>query len=262
MSKNNPRPRRERKFKTRAPRVSRAAVDLVNDKYLGADEPEALDFTEAPKSALIRALNWYNARREASDARKWTAEFLALADLRDEARTFRKLPDTHVSLSLGWCCRLLMNGATLPEEEMAFVQRKLRECLEHAPETDPDEPAPSPSTRGVRERVRERTSEILGEVEGLLDDSDGVEPVDLYMWLSERSIPPVYCAAIVAKLTPRWTELQQAAHRGCDPQLREGYRHMTKQELLLQASIVSVMILDAQKYAQDKKLPRKRRRMK
>ncbi len=257
--KGNPKARRERKFrKPKATRVSKGAVKLLNNSAYGSDEPEAVDFSQVSQAVLIRALNHYNAVCDVSDARKWTAEFLKDAEMFEEASAFKKLPDTHVSLALGWCCRLLCRGAVLPENEMAFLQRKLAECLEGGPiEHSPQAPKQG---RTAAEKARDKLSDILGEVEGMIDDSDGVEPVDLYKWLVDNDVPPTYCAAIVAKLNPRFEELREVYTGSADKQLEEGYRHLSSQEIKLQATIISVMIGDAARYAHDKRPVRKERK--
>ena len=79
--------------------------------------------------------------------------------------------------------------------------------------------------------MREKAHDILGEVEGLIDDNlENNTDFSFYNWLTENNIPAIYVNRIIAKLSPVLDELNEAI-KGKDDQLKEGYGHLNKKQL-------------------------------
>jgi len=94
--------------------------------------------------------------------------------------------------------------------------------------------------------MRERQSEIIGELEELLDQDNN--ELNLYDWLKARQIPATYSPAIAAYYAGPLTELIEA-YEGKDQQLKEAYRHMTRKQLADRIKFFHNLISDAEKYA-------------
>ena len=110
--------------------------------------------------------------------------------------------------------------------------------------------------------MKERASDIIGEIEGAIDDYVYKnEEFSLYNWLQSNSIPPAYSTSIITKLAPVLDELIEA-YEGKDDQLKEGYRDYKKSDLKRFISFYDTLCEDAKRYAgvaKKTKAPRKPR---
>jgi hypothetical protein len=93
--------------------------------------------------------------------------------------------------------------------------------------------------------MRERQSEIIGDIEQMIDTG---EQFSLYDWLKGKEIPAAYCAAIIAYYSPWLQELIEASDYD-DEQLKEAYQHLSKKQLKERILFMSKLIEDAEKYS-------------
>jgi hypothetical protein len=122
-------------------------------------------------------------------------------------------------------------------------------------EEDPLEGSAAASKRSIQDRMRDRQSDIIGDIEELLD-LDNKNELNLYDWLKGKAIPATYCQAIVDYYTPWLDELIQA-YEGGDQQLKEAYSHMNRKELKERIVFFNKMINDVQRYGNVTKKVRK-----
>lgn len=243
----------------RTPKITRTTKSeqyIINKKYLG-DEPV---FTKKlSQTDLINALNWYGYMCSTDDAREYIMDYIKATGNPNDAKRIKSIPDLYVNLTLAWICRLLQRNCQLPSEYSGHVEQRIRQLLDLFPqskeEIDDDTPKVS-----VQDRMREKAHDILGEVEGLIDDHmENSQDFSFYSWLTENNIPSVYIGRIISKLTPVLTELLEAA-KGKDEQLKEGYRHLNKKELKALITFYEGMISDADRYANNAKKTRSPRK--
>jgi hypothetical protein len=229
--------------KPKSNRISRSESYLVNRKYMG-DEPEFLGAMTSGEYAL--ALNWYNAMCDNGDARQYITDYLTKRNRKAEAKLLTKLDNCWVPTTVAWRCRLLDRGFEVPSEG-GFLEEKLAEALARVAraEEQPSEGSLAPSKRSIQDRIRERQSEIIGDIEELLDLDDN--ELSLYDWLKGKAIPATYCQAIVDYYAPILDELIQA-YEGKDEQLKEAYRHMSRKQLKDRIMFFNKLIDDAQRY--------------
>ena len=237
-------------------RTTKSEQYIINKKYLG-DEPV---FTKKLTQVdLINALNWYGYMCNTDDAREYLIDYIKLTGKSDDnAKRLKSIPDLHVPLTLAWICRLLTRNNQLPSEYGGYVEQRLGQLLKLAPQTkEEDDDSPRIS---VQDRMREKAHEILGEVEGLIDDHmESNQDFSFYSWLTENNIPAVYIGRIIAKLNPVLLELLEAAE-GKDEQLKEGYRHLNKKELKALIAFFDGMLSDADRYVNNAKKTRSPRK--
>jgi hypothetical protein len=128
------------------------------------------------------------------------------------------------------------------------LDNKIKECLSKINKEE-TKVEPTSSVVSIQDRMRERAHDILGEIEGLIDDyMYKNEDFSLYTWLQSNNIPATYASSIIAKLAPVLDELIEA-YDGEDPQLKEGYRHLKKSEIKKLIEFYNTMCDDASKYA-------------
>ena len=240
--------------KAKKPRVTRNEAYLVNFKYLG-DEPEF----KAPlnNAEYGRALNWYNYMCDTSEAREYINEYLKALGRKDEIKALRRVPDQWVPTTVAWVCRMLSRGYSLPGNPKSYVDERLSVALLKAKKEEPEDAVEVPKV-SIQDRMREKQSDIIGDIEALIDTG---EPFSLYDWLKAREIPATYTGAIAAYYTPIVQELQEAME-GDDPQLKEGYSHLTKKQLRERIEFFQAIVSDAERYgnvAKKTRAPRKPR---
>lgn len=237
------------KRRHKAIRVSKSEQYIINKKYLG-DEPT---FTKPiTNSQFILTLNWYNYMCTNSEAKEFIVEYLKNLGRVAEARKVKSVADNVIPTTLGWICRIRSRGFTLPSNHDEFIEKKLTELYKYAQEPKLDD-VPVKAMVSIQDRMREKTHEILGEVEGLVDDYiDSSEEFSLYNWLQSNNIPATYATAIVSKFAPVLNELLEAFEGNC-PQLKEGYAHLKKNELKKKIAFFNTLIEDAERYASNTK---------
>jgi len=241
--------------KRKKPRVTRNEAYTVNVKYLG-EEPafkEPLSDIE-----LAKALSWYNYMCDLNDAREYISDHLKLNNRKEDLKTFRRVPDQAISTTLAWVVRMLGRGYSLPGDIKTFVDTRLPEVLSKAKREEPMESKVIAFRPSIQDRIREKQSDIIGDIEELIDK---VEPFSLYEWLKGKEIPATYAGPIAAKYAHIVEELIEASE-GSDPQLKEGYRYMTRKQLKERIEFYQTIVSDAERYgnvAKKTKAPRKPR---
>jgi hypothetical protein len=228
------------KGKKKKTRVTKNEAYLVNFKYMG-DEPEF----KAPLSNTdySRALNWYNAMATISEAREYIVDYLKANDRKDDVKKFNRVPDTWVSTTVAWVCRMVSRGYLLPGDPIGYITRELDNMFAKAKDVD-DTPKDKAKT-SIQDRMREKIMDIIGEVEAVIDSG---EEFSMYDWLKTNQTPP-YAVGYIAQYYANWlTELIEAYEKP-DDQLKEAYAYLTKKELKNRIVFFHKLIEDAEKYA-------------
>jgi hypothetical protein len=232
----------------------------TNAKYLGSQEPSFEEEATITKLQLTKALNWYNYMCTKADAREYLEDYLIAVDDQESYEKLKSISDTWLPLTVCWTARLAYKGYTLPEEAYSYVATKLNETFTLAAKNaeEPDVPVVRVT---AQDRIRERAHDIVGEVEGFIDDYADDEEFSLYAWLTQNNIPAVYAPHIINKLDPVLLELIEA-YEGNDEQLNEAYSHMTKAQLKERIDFINGMVEDAEHYANNTKKARAPRKTK
>lgn len=242
------------KRKPKTIRVTKSEAYIVNKKHLG-DEPV---FT-APltKMDYMNALNWYNYMCTNSEAKEYIVDYLKNIGKVVEAKKFKSVPDSLVPTTVAWICRMLSKGYKLPTETKEYIDSRINDSYKYIKETEEEDSKPVVS---IQDRMKERSHDILGEIEGMIDDyiHQNVE-FSLYEWLQANSIPAAYATNIINKLSPVLGELIEA-YDGKDEQLKEGYRQYKKPDLKKLISFYNTLIEDAERYSSNTKKVRTARK--
>jgi hypothetical protein len=230
------------KRKPKIVRVTRSEQYIVNKKHLG-DEP-----IMTGEVHVTTCLNWYNYMCNASDAREYLKDYLKNTGKPDSAKKLSNISDNDIPLTAAWLCRMISRGYKPSETTMQFITNKIINMFE---KTKPDlvNTEISKPIVSIQDRMREKAHDILGEIEGLIDDyMHNNQEFSLYTWLQSNNIPATYATSIIAKLAPVLDELIEV-YDGQDPQLKEGYRSYKKSEIKRLIDFYNVLCEDASKYA-------------
>jgi len=228
--------------KVKKPRVTKNEQYLVNFKYLG-DEPKLRDDYE--QSDFVSALNWYANMATVAEAREYLKEYLISVNRQKDISIINKLSDAWVPTTAAWVARIICRGTKVTPEANTFLQNKLKESAARVASKKEEETEESVNVVSIKERMRERQSEIIGDIEQLIDSG---EEFSLYDWLKAKEIPAAYCPAIIMHYSPWLTELIESLE-GNDEQLKEAYAHLTKKQLRDRVLFLSQLIQDAEKYS-------------
>ena len=237
-------------------RTTKTETYLVNQKYLGDEPTFKNSYTQ---SDYARALSWYHAQATLSEAREYIETYLKNTGRTADLKKFKSVPDNWVPTTAAWIARMINRGIKVFENSQEYLERKLIETLEkHASNNTQEVKVEKVNVVSIQDRIRDKASDIIGDVEEMIDKN---ETFSLYDWLKANEIPATYAPRIAAYYAPVLAELIEASE-GLDPQLKEGYKHLTKKQLEQRIMFFNTLIEDAERYSDTTKkarVPRKPR---
>ncbi len=241
------------KRKPKTIRVSKSEQYIVNRKYLG-DEPLMVD-----EISLSQCFTWYNYMCTTNDARDYLKEYFKNTGKPELAKKLSRISDCDIPLTAAWIARMISRGHKPAGSTMQFFSSKILNMWDKAKEEPKQDSNETPKV-SIQDRMRERMHDILGEIEGLIDDyMYKNEEFSLYDWLQANNIPAAYATSIISKFSPVLDELLEA-YEGKDEQLKEGYRHLKKADLKKIITFYNTLIEDAERYSSNTKKVRTARK--
>jgi hypothetical protein len=242
--------------KQKKARVTKNEAYVVNLKYMGTEPSHKGEITNVE---YITSLNWYNAMSDIKEAREFFNSYLKQQDRLEDIKLLKRVPDSFVPLTAAWLCRMVERGYSLKEKDIVFIEGRLKNAFSHI------EPVKEQEKKGevvsIQDRIKEKASEIIADIEHIVDNRESMRDFSLYEWLKGKQIPATYSSAIV-KAYQGWLNELLDAYEGNDPDLKEGYRRQTKSQIAQDIVFFNMIVEDAQKYGDvTKKLraPRKPR---
>lgn len=233
--------------KPKAVRKTKSENYLVNWKYLG-DEPKNI----TSKVDLIKALHWYNVMVESDEARQYLKDYFK-AD-KNMIKIIDRIPDKRIPTTAAWLCRMATNQKReLEPNDWVRVNNDIQDASGHNEEVE-EKPAEQKVKPSIQDRVKERVSEIIGDVEAILDSD---EKVNIYEWLQKNEIPAMHANKIAEFYKPLRDEYVYALEVD-----NEGYQHYTKNQLKSKLGYILKLIEDCERFAGNVKKARAPRKKK
>jgi hypothetical protein len=231
------------KSKPKTQRKTHSEVYLVNRKYLG-DEPTNIK----SRIDIINATNWYGMMCDKDDAREYLTTWLTEQKRTDLAKRVKSIPDTWVPLHIAWQCRIASRNVIDTDTVRMFkdIEYAISKATKEEPTEKPKVAAPS-----IQDRMKEKLSDIIGDIEALIDADD----INLYDWLKANEIPAMYASKIADYYRPIADEMEKAHAREID-----GYENWTKTQLKSRFEFYSKLVSDAERYGDVTKKIRKPRK--
>lgn len=203
-----------------------------------------------------KCLSWYNYMCSNSEAKEYLVEYLKNVGKTSTLKKAKSLGDSAIPTTAAWTARIISRGGKLPPDAYTYLESKLSEIdkVEIKVESQAE---PTKTVISIQDRMRERASEILGEVEGLIDDHlETPSTFSFYNWLQSNEIPAAYIPKIVEKLAPRLNEIIDAeSYKSGD--LIEAYAYCKQKDFERMIKFFNMMIEDAERYASNTKKVRK-----
>jgi hypothetical protein len=226
---------KEKKVKTRP--------KFADEKYLGSEPTVTEDSTQ---SELAVAYNWFNYFYTSDDAKAFTISYLK--SIHYDKHVINKLSRVKsVELhSIGWNCRLLTTGSTLPREVWKSVEERIlslaSEVLEVSASEEDGEKNQVPVI-SIQDRINSKASDLIAELEEELDVfyKEGVIQFDVKKWSLEKAIKPPVAKRITDHFRPQYEEITEAL-KGEDPDLVEAYKGWRKPVLKIMALFIKKIL--------------------
>jgi hypothetical protein len=220
------------------PKKTHSEVFLVNRKYLG-EEPIATG-----KVDTMMALNWYHSMADKDDAKEYLIAFLNRQGLAAKAKRVKAIPDAHIPWTAAWTVRIAERSKAALDPDL---QTRVMGMIDYALTKIKDEPVadkPVAEKTSIQERMREKLSDIIGEIEALVDAGE----VDLYEWLKKNEVPAAYAPRIADYYRPVETEMRLALiPKGQDGYI-DGYENWSKADIRKRAEFYGKIVADAERY--------------
>jgi hypothetical protein len=226
---------KEKKVKTRP--------KFADEKYLGSEPTVTEDSTQ---SELAVAYNWFNYFYTSDDAKAFTISYLK--SIHYDKHVINKLSRVKsVELhSIGWNCRLLTTGSTLPREVWKSVEERIlslaSEVLEVSASEEDGEKNQVPVI-SIQDRINSKASDLIAELEEELDVfyKEGVIQFDVKKWSLEKAIKPPVAKRITDHFRPQYEEITEAL-KGEDPDFVEAYKGWRKPVLKIMALFIKKIL--------------------
>lgn len=213
---------------------------FADEKYLG---PEPTIDENSTQTELGLAYNWYNYFYTSEDAKSFTISYLK--SIKYDKSIIRKLASVKaIELhNVGWNCRLLATGSTLPDDGWEKIEAKIRNLTKDIVETQEDAEEPVTKVVSIQDRINAKASDLIGELEEQLDVFflEGVIQFDVKKWSLEKGIKPQIAKRIAEHFRPQYDEITEA-QAGKDPDLVEAYSKWRKPVLKIMGLFIKRII--------------------
>ena len=114
-------------------------------------------------------------------------------------------------------------------------------------------------TPSIQDRMREQLSEIIGQFEVWLDEQPNKEMPKFFDWMKKNNIAQAHINKIRDYYMPLDAEFKELLKPDCDPELKEGYNHLSKADIKLFLKWFDTLFTDLDAYNNIKRATRKTR---
>ena len=235
-------------------KTTRTEQYLINLKYMG-EEPVFPTDKQLTDQQYSSALSWYNYMCSRSDAREYLETYLKNTNRLLDLKNLKSVPDNKFIEHAGWIARMLSRGVPLTKRSYNHMNLKLTEMLNHSSEQE--EKSEPKKVINIQDRIKEKVSNFIG----LFDEEIDREGYTLSMYdmLQKHEIPPTLSSKVAEYFKPISDEAQELFKKDCDSQLKEGYNHLTKEQIKQRAAFYKSILEDCERYAGNVKKQKQQR---
>lgn len=227
----------------------------IKQRILGTTAEPKYEKLET-NSEIASALNWYSSNKDKKTAMKYLADFAKKNKIKGKLDTSKNF------ITTGFLCRLISNGTQLSESIVTNLKNDVVKLYSLEETTDTVEEKVV-QVVSIQDRVNEKVSEIIGELEGAIDDyimSEFKKEPSAYGIMHEKA-KAMHAMKIIDWFSKRQQEYDEVINTD-DPLLKEGYSNFSKNELKKLWAFCGAIITDAMKIADESKAGRKPRKKK
>lgn len=235
------------KPKNKVVRKTASESFVVNRKYLG-DEYTVAD---VKKYGLIRAFNWYNTMCDVDEARQYIIDYYK--NEKTVVSRVKRIPNDRIPLVAAWIFRIHARGYN-DENLLARANDMIKKSLKHA---EPEKvEKPTVEKISIQDRIKEKLQDIIGDIEALIDSE---QPFSVYEYMQKNQIAAMYASKIEEYYAPICQEMIDL-FKDRDPDLKEGYKGLTKKQKEAKVQVYLDIINDLKRYGSNTKKVRKPRK--
>jgi hypothetical protein len=208
---------------------------------------------------LIQALSWYSQNKETKDSHKYAVDYLKKKYKLDVSSVIKTRSST-----FGFVCRLLSNGAELPQKNQMWFQAEIQKMKDELAIEVVDVPVEKTNVVSIQDRIKEKSKECIGELEGLIDElmiseySANVSPLGV---MTTMGVKDAYTKYIIEHFKTRRNEFDEILYSK-DDDIKEAYSNFTKPNLKKMIAYCDQVIIDCGKLSQTAVKTRKPRKRK
>lgn len=249
---------------------------LLDEKYTG-EEPifAGVEFKDEShrKVSLMHALNYYNYFNNGKHFRKDLTKYAKdeLKFSKEKLELLDGAPDWTVELQSGALLRMRGRGLILRDNEFQHIAKTLEKMMLATTRKIKEDAADAAKDASnghvkrevisVQDRLRMKIdSTVVGDLEDMLDQwIMGESPsIDIYEAMKAAILPAMASKYVIDWSQKHLVEMQGAINK-TDPQLVEGYSHLTLKRKKEFVSWFEGIIADAQRFGTNTKTVRKTR---
>ena len=129
-------------------------------------EPNFNSTDELGQLQLHQALTWYSQNKVAKDAILYSISYFKKHYPKSKVEYVLR---TKYSSTLGFTCRIIERGGTLPKKSKLWFDSIIQEVL-NTKIKEPEAPKIKTNVLSIQDHIRKKSSEVIGELEGQIDD--------------------------------------------------------------------------------------------
>lgn len=225
-------------------KTTRTEQYLINIKYLG-EEPTFPTDKQLTDQEYSSALSWYNYMCSRSDSREYLETYLKNTNRLIDLKNLKSVPDNKFIEHTGWIARMLSRGVPLTKRSYNHMNLKLVEMLKHS--TGKEEKIETKKVINIQDRIKEKVSNFIGLFDEEIDKSGYT--ISMYEMLEKNEIQPTLANRVAEFFKPIADEAQELLKKDCNPQLKEGFNHLTKEQIKQRAAFYRSILDDCDRYA-------------
>lgn len=235
-------------------KTTRTEQYLINIKYMG-EEPTFPTDKQLTDQEYSSALSWYNYMCSRSDSREYLETYLKNTNRLIDLKNLKSVPDNKFIEHTGWIARMLSRGVPLTKRSYNHMNLKLVEMLKHS--TGKEEKVETKKVINIQDRIKEKVSNFIGLFDEEIDRSGYT--ISMYEMLEKHEIQPTLANRVAEFFKPIADEAQELLKKDCNPQLKEGFNHLTKEQIKQRAAFYRSILDDCDRYAGNVKKQKQQR---
>lgn len=235
-------------------KTTRTEQYLINIKYMGEEPIFPID-KQLTDQEYSSALSWYNYMCSRSDSREYLETYLKNTNRLIDLKNLKSVPDNKFIEHAGWIARMLSRGVPLTKRSYNHMNLKLVEMLKHS--TGKEEKVETKKVINIQDRIKEKVSNFIGLFDEEIDKSGYT--ISMYEMLEKHEIQPTLANRVAEFFKPIADEAQELLKKDCNPQLKEGFNHLTKEQIKQRAAFYRSILDDCDRYAGNVKKQKQQR---
>jgi hypothetical protein len=238
-----------------------ARASSIDERYMG-NEP-TISRTSS-RSDIIRAYNWYNYFHDVDAAKGFVISYIKSKKVNKSVLARLDQIEPIQLRSIGWNCRILMNGGTLPDDIKQQFVDKLQSLVDTVKPKKAKVIDEEHITLSIQDRIQNRVNDLIGDLEEQIDIfivNGKNDDFKASAWFRDNMVKAPIAKKIVEYYKPLYDQVFDAI-QGKNDDLDEYYRNWKKTKLKKYLEFIKNIISAASVNIEATKITRKPRKKK